>query len=108
MRQHVRTRGIAEHARSPRPTLTCACGCRLPARKATDMSAAETRDAGAGTAASAFARSAGGTAAAIRAVAERVAEAGQSSPRQARDPGNLPMIRSWIEAIGDANPGHAD
>jgi uncharacterized protein len=40
----------------------------------------------------------------IRAVAERAAVAGQSSPRQARDPVNLPMIRNWVEAIGDTNP----
>ena len=72
------------------------------------MSVAETRDAGAGTADSAVAQVAGHEAAAIRAVAERVAEAGQSSPRQARDPVNLPMIRSWIEAIGDANPVYTD
>jgi uncharacterized OB-fold protein/acyl dehydratase len=41
-------------------------------------------------------------------MAERVARAGQSSPRQARDPVNLPMIRNWIEAIGDVNPVYID
>jgi uncharacterized OB-fold protein len=44
----------------------------------------------------------------IRAVAERVTAAGQSSPRQARDPVNLPMIRNWVEAIGDTNPVYAE
>jgi uncharacterized OB-fold protein len=35
----------------------------------------------------------------IRAAAARLAAAGQSSPRAARDPVNLPMIRNWLEAI---------
>jgi uncharacterized OB-fold protein/acyl dehydratase len=47
-------------------------------------------------------------AAQIRAIADRVAAAGQSSPRPARDPVNLPMIRNWTEAIGDASPLYAD
>ena len=46
--------------------------------------------------------------ASIRAVAQRVAQAGQSSPRQARDPVNLPMIRNWIEAVGDTSPVYTD
>ena len=41
--------------------------------------------------------------AAIRAAAQRVAAAGESPPRVARDPVNLPMIRNWTEALGDDN-----
>jgi uncharacterized protein len=44
----------------------------------------------------------------IRAAARRVAAAGESSPRLARDPVNLPAIRSWTDAIGDANPVYTD
>jgi uncharacterized OB-fold protein len=36
--------------------------------------------------------------------AARLAAAGESGPRAARDPVNLPMINNWVEAIGDANP----
>ncbi|MGH3208989.1 MAG: OB-fold domain-containing protein [Trebonia sp.] len=36
----------------------------------------------------------------IRAAADRIAAAGESKPRLARDPVNLPMIRNWLEAIG--------
>jgi len=43
---------------------------------------------------------------AIRAAADRIAAAGDSKPRLARDPVNLPMIRNWLEAIG--GPGGAD
>ena len=46
--------------------------------------------------------------AAIRDAAARIAAAGESSPRPARDPVNLPMIRHWAEAIGDANPVYTD
>jgi uncharacterized OB-fold protein len=35
----------------------------------------------------------------IRAAADRIAAAGESKPRLARDPVNLPMIRNWLEAI---------
>jgi uncharacterized protein len=42
------------------------------------------------------------TAGSIRAAADRVAAAGDSAPRLARDPVNLPMIRNWLEAIGGA------
>jgi uncharacterized OB-fold protein/acyl dehydratase len=38
----------------------------------------------------------------IRAAADRVAAAGDSAPRLARDPVNLPMIRNWLEAVGGA------
>jgi uncharacterized protein len=37
----------------------------------------------------------------IRAAADRIAAGGDSKPRLARDPVNLPMIRNWLEAIGD-------
>ncbi len=40
--------------------------------------------------------------------AARVAEQGESAPRQARDPVNLPMIRNWLEAIGDEHPGYTE
>ena len=39
---------------------------------------------------------------AISAAADRIAAAGDSEPRLARDPVNLPMIRNWLEALGDA------
>jgi hypothetical protein len=47
--------------------------------------------------------------AAIRAAAARLAAAGDSRPRAARDPVNLPMIRNWTEALGggDPDPDHA-
>ena len=44
----------------------------------------------------------------IREAAARIAAAGDSQPRAARDPVNLPMIRNWAEAIGDANPVYTD
>ena len=44
----------------------------------------------------------------IRGAADRVAAAGQSSPRPGRDPVNLAMIRNWVEAIGDASPVYTD
>jgi uncharacterized OB-fold protein/acyl dehydratase len=47
-------------------------------------------------------------AAAILATAERVRAAGPSSSRLARDPVNLPVIRAWTDAIGDANPVYTD
>jgi uncharacterized OB-fold protein len=46
--------------------------------------------------------------AAIRDAATKVAAAGESSPRAGRDPVNLPMIRNWIEAIGDDSPAYTD
>jgi hypothetical protein len=48
------------------------------------------------------------TTAAIRQAAERIAAAGQSPPRVAPDPVNLPMIRHWTQAMGDANPIYTD
>ncbi|HSR86613.1 MAG TPA: OB-fold domain-containing protein [Streptosporangiaceae bacterium] len=44
----------------------------------------------------------------ILAAAEKVRAAGPSSPRVARDPVNLPAIRNWTDAIGDANPVYTD
>jgi uncharacterized OB-fold protein/acyl dehydratase len=43
-------------------------------------------------------------AAAIQAAAARIAAAGDSAPRAARDPVNLPMIRNWLEAIAPWSP----
>ena len=40
----------------------------------------------------------------IREAAARIAAAGDSRPRAARDPVNLPMIRNWTEALGGAAP----
>ena len=47
-------------------------------------------------------------AASIRAAAERARAAGLSAPRLATDPVNLPTIRAWTDAIGDANPVYTD
>jgi uncharacterized OB-fold protein/acyl dehydratase len=52
---------------------------------------------------------AGDTASArIRAEAARIMALGESGPRVARDPVNLPMIENWVEAIGDTNPVYTD
>jgi uncharacterized OB-fold protein len=40
--------------------------------------------------------------------AERVRGDGPSAPRPGRDPVNMPMIRNWLEAIGDDNPIYTD
>jgi len=48
------------------------------------------------------------TTAAIRQAAERIAAAGQSPPRAAPDPVNVPMIRHWTQAMGDTNPVYTD
>jgi uncharacterized protein len=40
--------------------------------------------------------------------ARRIAVRGDSPARLARDPVNLPMIRNWVEAIGDENPVYVD
>ncbi|HEY3903763.1 MAG TPA: OB-fold domain-containing protein [Streptosporangiaceae bacterium] len=45
---------------------------------------------------------------AIREAGERIAAAGESGRRHARDPVNLPIIENWIEAIGDDNPVYTD
>ena len=39
-----------------------------------------------------------------REAAARLAAAGDSRPRAARDPVNLPMIRNWTEALGGGDP----
>lgn len=44
----------------------------------------------------------------IEEVARAVAARGESSRREARDPVNLPMVRNWVEAIGDTNPVYTD
>jgi uncharacterized OB-fold protein len=44
----------------------------------------------------------------IREAAARIAAAGDSEPRLARDPVNLPMIRTWLEAIHPAGPHDPD
>jgi uncharacterized OB-fold protein len=44
----------------------------------------------------------------IRQGAARVAALGESAPRLAPDPVNLPMIRHWAAAIGDTNPVYLD
>ena len=45
---------------------------------------------------------------AIRQAADLIAAAGQSPPRPAADPVNLPMIRHWTQAMGDTNPNYTD
>ncbi|MFI5084119.1 MAG: DNA-binding protein, partial [Streptosporangiales bacterium] len=45
---------------------------------------------------------------AIRAAAARLAASGDSRPRAARDPVNLPMIRNWTEAIDPGTPDDPD
>lgn len=40
--------------------------------------------------------------------AREVAARGESVRRAGRDPVNLPMIRNWVEAIGDPNPVYTD
>jgi uncharacterized protein len=46
--------------------------------------------------------------AAIKQAAERITALGESSPRPAPDPVNLPMIRHWVQAMGDTNPVYTD
>jgi uncharacterized protein len=66
-------------------------------------------DTGAGTGAGAVAGAeAAGAEAAIRDAAARIAALGECRPRLAPDPVNLPMIRHWVEAMGDANPVYTD
>jgi uncharacterized OB-fold protein len=40
--------------------------------------------------------------------ADRIVAAGDAAPRLARDPVNGPMVRNWVEAMGDENPVYAD
>jgi len=44
----------------------------------------------------------------IEAMAQKVAAQGQSGPRFARDPVNMPAIRNWTDAMGDACPLYTD
>jgi uncharacterized OB-fold protein len=46
--------------------------------------------------------------AAIRQAAARIAALGESAPRAAPDAVNLPMIRHWVQAMGDTNPVYTD
>src|SRR5215471_3757129 len=46
--------------------------------------------------------------AAIREAAARIAALGESSPRAAPDVVNLPMIRHWVQAMGETNPVYTD
>ena len=48
------------------------------------------------------------TEAAIRQAAGRIAALGESGPRAAPDPVNQPMIRHWVQAMGDTNPVYTD
>lgn len=44
----------------------------------------------------------------IEDAAREVAARGPSARRRGRDPVNVPMIRNWVEAIGDRNPAYTD
>ncbi|MGZ3144947.1 bifunctional MaoC family dehydratase N-terminal/OB-fold nucleic acid binding domain-containing protein [Lentzea chajnantorensis] len=44
----------------------------------------------------------------VEKAAAEIAGRGESAPRLARDPVNLPMIRTWLEAIGDTHPGYTE
>ncbi|MBC6448291.1 bifunctional MaoC family dehydratase N-terminal/OB-fold nucleic acid binding domain-containing protein [Actinokineospora xionganensis] len=44
----------------------------------------------------------------IRDVADQVIARGESSRRAAPDPVNVPMVRHWVEALGDRNPIYTD
>jgi uncharacterized protein len=44
----------------------------------------------------------------IEAAAQAVMARGESERRQGRDPVNLPMARTWLEAMGDKNPAYAE
>jgi uncharacterized protein len=44
----------------------------------------------------------------IRQTGERIAAEGESEPRLARDPVNMPIIENWLEAIGETNPVYSD
>jgi uncharacterized protein len=44
----------------------------------------------------------------IEQTAGAVSARGESARRPGRDPVNLPMIRNWVEAIGDRNPVYTD
>lgn len=44
----------------------------------------------------------------LQAGIERLKASGPSKPRLGRDPVNQPMIRHWVDAIGDTNPIYVD
>lgn len=44
----------------------------------------------------------------ISTAVEQIKAAGRSEPRVGPDPVNQPMIRHWVEAIGDDNPIYVD
>lgn len=44
----------------------------------------------------------------IQAAADQIKSAGRSEPRVGPDPVNQPMIRHWVDAIGDRNPIYVD
>lgn len=48
------------------------------------------------------------TSEAILEATEQIKAAGPSAPVAGRDPVNLPMIRNWVEAMGDDNPIYVD
>jgi uncharacterized OB-fold protein len=50
----------------------------------------------------------GETQQAVAEAAARIAALGESGPRAAPDAVNLPMIRHWVQAIGDTNPVYTD
>jgi uncharacterized OB-fold protein len=82
-------------------------GGGVPAEGAGTAAAGTAAAAGTGTGAAAAGTGAGSEAA-IRDAAARIAALGESSPRPAPDPVNLPMIRHWVEAMGDSNPVYTD
>jgi uncharacterized OB-fold protein/acyl dehydratase len=61
-----------------------------------------------GTGFAADAEAATGAEAAIRDAAARILALGESGPRTAPDAVNLPMIRHWVQAMGDTNPVYTD
>jgi uncharacterized OB-fold protein len=61
-----------------------------------------------GTGVAAGAEAATHAEAAIRAAATRISALGESDPRPAPDAVNLPMIRHWVQAMGDTNPVYTD
>ena len=52
--------------------------------------------------------SAQATSAEIHEAVEQIKAAGRSKPRAGRDPVNQPMIRHWVDAMGDDNPIYTD
>ncbi len=44
----------------------------------------------------------------VEAAARQVMDRGESARRPGRDPVNLPMVRNWLEALGDDSPAYAE